>query len=199
MFGKVARTYFFFSEEQRKDRRYPLLTAPAGVPDLQMRQGIFPIDICLSAFTAVTNGTPACTSVLPKGTPLSSVVPINPVAQQYLNFIYNKLPPPTDPVARSYIAPARGLADFRQEIIRIDHAFSKKISSYYRYERDKIPTIDVNSVFSSGSGLPGVSTEATNSPGKTHTAQVTYVVSPRVVIVGRWNYGYGAILSQDIG
>src|SRR5215470_15569372 len=114
MTRKLARTYFFFSEEQRKDHRYPLLTAPAGVPDLQMRQGIFPIDICLSAFTPASNQAVQCTSVLPKGTPLSSMVPINPVAQQYLNFIYNKLPAPTDPVTRGLIFPALGVFDFRQ-------------------------------------------------------------------------------------
>ena len=113
-FSRLARTYFFFSEEQRKDRRYPLLTAPAGVPDLQMRQGIFPIDICLSAFTAATSGTVPCTSVLPRGTPLSSAVAINPVAQQYLNFIYNKLPAPTDALTRGLIFPAQGIFDFRQ-------------------------------------------------------------------------------------
>src|SRR5690349_10248933 len=199
MFKKAPRTYFFFSEEQRKDHRYPLLTAPAGVPDLQMRQGIFPIDICLSAFTAVTNGTPACTSILPKGTPLSSVVPINPVAQQYLNFIYNKLPAPTDPVTRALSAPALGVFNFRQEIIRLDHAVSDKLSMYYRFEYDKIPTIDPSSLFSSGSNLPGVSTTDTQSPGKAHSFQATYVLSPSVVVVGRYNYGYGQILSTDIG
>src|SRR5690349_20517936 len=125
MFSKLARTYFFFSEEQqRKDHRYPLLTAPAGVPDLNMRQGIFPIDICLSAFTAATSGSVPCTSVLPAGTPLSSKVPVNPVAQQYLTDIYNKLPAPTDPVTRALIFPALGIFNFRQEIIRIDHAVS---------------------------------------------------------------------------
>src|SRR5689334_8177399 len=148
---KLPRTYFFFSEEQRKDRRYPLLTAPAGVPDLNMRQGIFPIDICLSAFTAATSGSVPCTSVLPAGTPLSSKVPINPVAQQYLTDIYNKLPAPTDPVSRALSAPALGVFDFRQEIIRLDHAVSDKLSMYYRFEYDKIPTIDPSSLFSSGS------------------------------------------------
>src|SRR3989454_514107 len=42
MARKLARTYFFFSEEKRTDHRYPLLTAPAGVPDLLLRQGVFP-------------------------------------------------------------------------------------------------------------------------------------------------------------
>ncbi len=196
MTKKLSRTYFFFSEEQRKDRRYPTLNGT--VPDLNMRQGIFPIDICLSA-NVPTATTASCLNVLPAGTPLSSKATINPVAQQYLNFIYNKLPPPTDPVTRALTYPAINVADFRQEIFRIDHQFSDKFSVYYRYEHDKIPTIDVNSLFSSGSNLPGVSTSATDSPGRTHTFQATYVMSPKVVVVGRWNYGYGAILSHDIG
>src|SRR5215216_2881388 len=47
MFKRVRGTFFFFSEEQRNDRRYPTLSG--SVPDFNMRQGIFPIDICLRA------------------------------------------------------------------------------------------------------------------------------------------------------
>lgn len=194
--SKIKRTYFFFSEEQRKDRRYPLLTG--SVPDLNMRQGIFPMDICLSA-NVPTTATATCLNVLPAGQALSTKATINPIAQQYLNLVYNKLPPPTDAVTRALVYPAINVADFRQEILRIDHSFSDKVTSYYRYEHDKIPTIDVNSLFSSGSGLPGVSTSATDSPGRTHTFQTTWVATPNFVVVGRWTYGYGAILSQDIG
>src|SRR5438270_379302 len=64
---KLARTYFFFSEEQRKDRRYPTLSGT--VPDLNMRQGIFPMDVCLSANVPTTT-TATCLNVLPAGTPL---------------------------------------------------------------------------------------------------------------------------------
>jgi hypothetical protein len=200
LWKKIPKTYFFFSEEQRKDRRYPVLSGNT-VPDLNLRSGIFPIDICLSASIATT--TPAispanCTSVLPAGTALSSSL-ISPIAQQYLDLIYKKLPPPTDAVSRALVYPASGVADFRQEIIRIDRNFSEKVSAYYRYEHDKIPTIDVNSLFSSGSNLPGVSTSSTDSPGRTHTAQVTYIANSGLVIVGRWTYGYGAILSNTIG
>src|SRR2546425_7825777 len=70
---------------------------------------------------------------------------------------------------------------------------------YYRYEHDKIPTLDVNALFSSGSGLPGVSTTSTDSPGKAHTFQSTYVARSNLVAVGRFTYGYGAILSHNIG
>src|SRR5258705_7799353 len=194
--NRLAGAYFFFSEEQRTDRRYPTLSGT--VPDLNMRQGIFPIDVCLSA-NVPTAATATCLNVLPAGVPLASRVPINPVAQQYLNFVYNKLPAPTDPITRILNFPASNIADFRQEIIRIDYADNTKFSTYYRYEHDKIPTVDVNSLFSSGSNLPGVSTSETNSPGKTHTFQATYVANPNLVFVGRWNYGYGAILSRDIG
>ncbi|HXI75082.1 MAG TPA: TonB-dependent receptor, partial [Pyrinomonadaceae bacterium] len=193
---KIARTYFFFSEEQRRDLRYPTLSGT--VPDLNSRQGIFPIDICLSA-NAPTTATATCTNILPAGTPFSSKATVNPVAQQYLSLIYNKLPAPTDAVTRALVFPAQNIANFRQEIIRIDHGFSSKLSVYYRYEHDKIPTVDVNSLFSSGAGLPGVSTSATDSPGRTHTAQVTYVATPSFVVIGRWTYGYGAILSNTTG
>jgi hypothetical protein len=193
---KVRGTYFFFSEEQRKDRRYPTLSGT--VPDFNMRQGIFPIDICLRA-NAPTAATATCLDVLPAGTPLSSRAAINPVAQQYLNFVYNKLPAPSDALTRALNYPASGVFDFRQEIVRLDHQFSSATSLYYRFENDKIPTIDPNSLFASGSGLPGVSTSQTNSPGKTHTFQLTQVINPSLVAVGRWNYGYGAILSNTTG
>src|SRR6185503_833044 len=166
--------FFFFSEEQRRDIRYPTLSST--VPDLNMRQGIFPIDICLSA-NAPTTATATCLNVLPAGTPISSKIAINPVAQQYLSFIYNKLPAPTDPVSRALVFPAKNVAEFRQEILKFDHSFSNSVSAYYRFENDKIPTEDVNSLFSSGSGLPGVSATSTDSPGKAHTAQLTYVIN----------------------
>jgi Carboxypeptidase regulatory-like domain len=193
---RLRHTFFFFSEEQRRDIRYPLLSG--SVPDLNMRQGIFPIDICLSA-NVPTTATATCTNILPAGTPFSSKATVNPIAQQYLSFIYNRLPAPSDPLTRALVFPAINVANFRQEIIRLDQQFSSKASMYYRYERDKIPTVDVNSLFSSGAGLPGVSESNTDSPGRTHTAQFTYIFSPTFVVVGRWNYGYGAILSSTTG
>ncbi len=49
---RLKRTFFFFSEEQRKDRRYPTLSG--SVPDLNMRRGIFPMDICIRANVPTT-------------------------------------------------------------------------------------------------------------------------------------------------
>lgn len=193
-FKRYDRTFFFFSQELRKDKRYPTLVST--VPDAGLRQGIFPVDICLQA-----TGT-TCNLILPAGTPMTSLRPINPVSQQYINYIYNNLPAPNSNVASNPYGlnfPTLATADFRQEILKIDHSFNTKASMYYRYQQDKIPTEDANALFSSGSGLPGVSTTSTNSPGRTHTAQFTYVASPRVIFEGRYTYGYGAILSNNEG
>jgi hypothetical protein len=194
---KLSNTFFFFSEEQRRDLRYPTLPV-SSVPDANMRQGIFPIDICLSA-NAPTAATATCLNVLPAGTPLSSRATINPVAQAYLTNIYSKLPLPTNALTRALIASTVNRANFRQEIVKIDHRFTDKVSAFYRYEKDKIPTLDANGTFAPRSDLPGVSTTETNSPGKTHTFQFTDALSSNKIIEARYAYGYGAILSNSVG
>ncbi|HJQ34036.1 MAG TPA: carboxypeptidase regulatory-like domain-containing protein [Pyrinomonadaceae bacterium] len=190
-FKKLSRTFFFFSEEQRKDIRYVTLTST--VPDANLRQGIFPIPVCLTYNAAGTT----CTEVLPAGTPLPASR-INPAAAAYVANIYNKLPLPNQPNF-GLASAAQNVSDFRQEILKIDHSFSDKWSAYYRYEHDKIPTLDANSLFSSGGSLAGVSTTDTDSPGRTHTLQTTYTLTPNAVIEGRYTHAYGAILSKNVG
>lgn len=194
-FKKYDRTFFFFSQEARYDKRFPTLNST--VPSAALRQGVFSVPICVQSVGA--SCTAAGSVVLPAGTPLSTLRPINPVAAQYIQYIYNNLPPATNPLTNVLNFPTENVSKFRQEILKIDHSFNDKISMYYRFQNDKIPTIDANSLFSSGSGLPGVSTTSTNSPGRTHTVQATYVYSPNVIIEGRYTFGYGAILSENIG
>ncbi|MEK6281610.1 MAG: carboxypeptidase-like regulatory domain-containing protein [Acidobacteriota bacterium] len=196
---KLKRTFFFYSEEFRKDRRF---TSPATVtvPDANLRLGIFPIPVCINRPVL---GETACTGsfILPAGTP----IPLSfrsPAAQAYVSGVYNRLPLPNQvsPAAPyNLLTSFPNVADFRQEILKFDHSFSDNWSGYYRYQHDNIPTIDANAIFGSGSGLPGVSTLQTNSPGKTHTLQTTYVISPKTILEGRYAYGYGAILSSNIG
>lgn len=195
---RLDRTFFFYSEEFRRDRRF---TSPAivTVPDQALRNGIFPIPVCINR--PALGETCTGSFILPAGTPIPTSLR-SPAAQAYLAGVYNKLPLPN---AGTAAAPYNlstsfpNVADFRQEVIRIDHSLTDKLSGYYRYQHDNIPTIDANSLFSSGTGLPGVSTTSTNSPGKTHTLQATYVVSPRSIIEARYAYGYGAILSENVG
>jgi hypothetical protein len=191
---KLKRTFFFFSEEQRRDIRYPTLTST--VPDANLRQGIFPIPVCINR-NDVAGSTCTGANILPAGTPLPASL-FNPTALAYLNQVYNRLPLPNAPNF-GLISAARNVSDFRQEILKIDHNFSDKWSGFYRFENDKIPTLEANSLFSSGGSLPGVSTTETDSPGKTHTLQTTYALSPSAILEGRYSYAYGAILSRNVG
>ncbi len=190
-FRKWDKTFFFFSQEFRRDRRSPTLFST--VPDSAVKQGIFRVPICLQA----TAG--ACTTILPANTPLSTVRTINPLAQQYLNLVYANIPNPTAPATFTLNFPTPNEADFRQEIIKIDHSVNDKLSMFYRYQSDSIPTTDANAIFSSGSGIPFVSTTSTKSPGKTHTFQTTYVASSNLIFEARYTYGFGAILSENVG
>jgi hypothetical protein len=192
---KPPRTFFFFSEEDRYDIRYPVLGV-STVPTSAMKQGIFPVDICLSATTNVF-GT--CTNTLPAGTPLSSKVAVSSVAQQYINNIWSHIPDPTTAATLSLSYPARNVAKFRQEIVRLDHTFNERASIYYRYEHDKIPTIDADGSIGTRSGLPFVNQMVSDSPGRTHTLQTTLILNPKNIVEGRFAYGYGAIYTHTTG
>jgi carboxypeptidase family protein len=193
------KLHFFFSEEVRLDRRFSPSTT-VSVPDDNLRKGIFPFPVCINRPAL---GETSCTGqfILPANTPIPANR-LSPAAQAYVNGIYNKLPLPNsttvaNPFGLNTAIP--NVADFRQEILRIDYAHSAKLSAFYKFENDHIPTTDANSLFANGTNLPGVATTETNSPGKAHTFQTTYVVSPKVIIEGRYAYGYGAILSRNVG
>lgn len=187
-FRRYDKTFFFFSEEVRKDRRSTTLVST--VPNANLRNGFFTVPICLQA-----TGT-TCTLTQGANTQIAA---INPVAQQYISQVYNNLPLPNGPGAFDLQFPTPAVADFRQEIIKIDHTVNDELSMYYRFQNDKIPTIDANAIFTSGSGIPNVSTTQTNSPGRTHTFQATYAASANMIFEGRYTFGYGAILSNNIG
>ncbi len=195
-FHKWPKTYFFFSEEQRRDRRSVNVGGPATVPTAGMRNGTFSFPICLSG--TISGTTRTCNQILPAGTSISTLAAVNPVAASYVSNIFNKLPlPNVGTYGLRTGVPYQ--ADFQQEIIKIDTAFTNDWTAYYRYQRDKIPTSEVNSIFGSGSGVPFVSNANVNSPGRAHTFQTTYVISPNLIAEGRFTYSYGAILLENTG
>jgi hypothetical protein len=185
-----GHTFFFFSEEVRRVIVYP--TGSATVPTAALRQGIFPQAVCIGP---VAN---PCGTVLPAGTqlPLSQW---SPLAAAYVQDIYNKLPLPSDS-AGTLNFPTRGIFNFRQELIRIDHRFNDKVSAYYRFENDSIPTTEPFGLFGgSGVTLPFVATTQTNSPGRTHIGRVTWVPSASTVLEFGASYSFGDVPSRVIG
>lgn len=195
-FAKVPRTYFFFSEERRNDRRY-LAVGPSNVPTAGMRQGVFTNPICLSAMqTSATVRT--CNQILPAGTSLSSVRPYDPVSTSYLQNIYSKMPLPNSGGTALSAYPDKYTYDFQQEVLRLDTSFTKNWSANYRFQNDKVPFYSPNSVFGT-CAIPFLCPVDTNSPGRTHSFQTTYVASPNVIIEGRYNRSYGGIFVVQEG
>jgi len=200
-FKRWDRTFFFFSQEFRKDNRFAAANS-VTVPDAALKAGIFPIDVCINRNNVTTeNCTVGNPGRLPAGTPLPAAF-LNPTAAAYIRDIYSKLPNPNTPTpANPYLASfsIANKFDFRQEIFKLDHTFNENWSGYYRFQSDRIPSEEGNALFSSGSGLPGVSNTKTNSPGKTHTFQTTYSFTPNTILELRYAYSYGAILSENVG
>ncbi len=183
-----GKTFFFFSEELRRVIVYPPFNTT--VPSAAQRQGIFSQPVCVGP---VAN---PCSTTLPAGTPLPQNQ-ISPLAAAYVQDIYNKLPLPDS--AGNLFYPARGIFNFTQELIRVDHKFSDKLSGYYRFEDDSIPTIDPIGLFGQGGGQPFVSTTQTNSPGRTHVGRATWVQSPTTVLEFGGSYSFGDVPSTVIG
>jgi hypothetical protein len=187
-YKKFKNTFFFFSEELRRVVVYP--TFSTTVPNAAQRQGIFAQPVCIGP---VAN---PCSSILPAGTPLPQNL-TSPLAAAYVQDIYNKLPLPDS--AGNLFFPARGIFNFTQELIRVDHKFSDNLSLYYRFENDSIPTIDPIGLFGQGGGQPFVSTTQSNSPGRTHMARATWVQSPTTVWEFGGSYSWGDVPSTVIG
>lgn len=191
VFGPLAyneskdKTFLFFSQEFRRVISYPNFRPT--IPDRNLRRGIFPAPVCVEFNATFTTCTRTATQI----------ADINPAAQAYIREIYDRFPEP----GASFIldAPARNVFNARQEILKIDHSFSSRFTAFYRLQNDSIPTTDANALFSSGSGLPGVSTTETDSPGRTQVVRATFTISPRVFLEGGYSYSYGAILSEVIG
>ena len=187
--SKLKNTFFFFSEEYRRVITYP--TFNSTVPSAALRQGIFPQDVCIGP---VAN---PCATVLPAGQSLPQNLRSR-LAAAYVQDIYNKLPLPSD-AAGTLFFPTRGIFNFRQELIRIDHRFNNNLSAYYRYERDTIPTVEPIGLFSGGFGQPFVSTTQSDSPGRTHVGRVTWVQSPTTVWEFGGSYSFGDVPSKVTG
>ena len=187
-YKKFKNTFFFFSEELRRVIVYP--TFSTTVPNAAQRQGIFSQPVCIGP---VAN---PCSTTLPAGTPLPQNL-ISPLAAAYVQDIYNKLPLPDS--AGNLFFPARGVFNFTQELIRVDHKFNDFLSVYYRFENDSIPTIDPIGLFGQGGGQPFVSTTQSNSPGRTHVARATWVQSPTTVWEFGGSYSFGDVPSKVIG
>jgi carboxypeptidase family protein len=189
IYEQKNKTFFFFSEEVRRNIKYTNPTAE--IPTADMLNGKFAHPVCV-AFDASNNCTGTATSI-----PLSS---FDPPAAAYLKDVYSKYPQPNqglDPFG--FTSTLRNLFNFREEIIKIDHLVSQKLSFSGKILRDSIPTEEPAAIFAQGPPIAGIGTTSTNSPGHNYTIRATLALSPTFLIEPGYAYSYGAILSHPIG
>jgi hypothetical protein len=177
-------TFFFFSQEFR--RAITHTTVRALVPTASEKAGKFSVPVCV----AFVGGTCAESA--------TEIPNINPVAAQYIQDIWSKIPEPDDPNTHQLFSAMRNVANHRQELLRIDHVFSPRLSIFGRYLQDSIPTIEPTGAFTA-SVLPGVATTDTNSPGRNAVVRATWILTPAWFLDLGYSYSYGAIFSEPIG
>ncbi|PYV64330.1 MAG: adenylyl cyclase, partial [Acidobacteria bacterium] len=193
IYEQKTKTFFFFSEEARRNLTY--VNATTDVPTATMLQGQFTHPVCVTFNannTCATGGT---------GTSIATTS-FDPITQAYLKDVYSHYPTPNaattgDPFG--FTSTLKNIFNFHEEIIKIDHIVSKKLSLSGKVLRDTIPTQEAGALFSNGPAIQGIGTTSTNSPGHNYTVRATITLSPTFLIEPGYSYSYGAILSHPIG
>ncbi len=188
LYEQTDKTFFFFSEEQRRNIVYS--TPHAEVPLASMFTGTFRVPVCV-AF----NASNQCTST-------STTIPVgsfDPVAAAYIKDVFSHYPAPDagnpagDPFGSN--ATLRGIFNFREEIYKIDHRFSDRFSISGKILHDTIPTREPGALFTN-IALDNIGTTTTNSPGHNYSVRGTLAWSPTLLIEGGYGYSYGGIISS---
>ncbi len=188
-----SKTFFFFSQEFRRTRTPS--TFNLTLPNPQELTGNF------TGITGVTLNPASAPAGCITGNQISSSC-FSANAKVYLANVYSKFIPNNalNPTAltESFIVPVSAANDFRQEIGRIDENITSKISIFARYMQDKVPTTEPGGLFA-GQGLPGISSTASNAPGRNLVAHVTMELSPSVTNEVEVGDTWGAINSNITG
>jgi hypothetical protein len=184
----TKKTFFFFSQEWRRVINYSTFTS-AEVPTKAELQGTFAAPVC--TIPVIDPVTQLCS-----GPTTTQITNIDPTAAAYIKDIYSRLPAPGPDGSFSFTG--RNVFNFREESLKVDHIFGPKLSVFFRYIQDSIPTEEPGGL-AIGSNLPGTATTHTNAPGRNLATRATLVVTPDLVNEVGYSYSYGAILSQPVG
>jgi hypothetical protein len=188
------KTFFFVSEEARRIVTHSNPTAT--VPYSGMTNGQFNHVVCTQ--WANSNGVAGpCTAY---GTSIPSTS-FDPIAAAYVKDIFSKFPTPNGATASNPFNDLATLANafnFREDMVKIDHVFSPKLTVNGKFLHDTNPTIEAGGLFTS-MPVNGIANTSTHSPGHQYNIAATYTPSPKFLIDGGYRYSYGAILSQVTG
>lgn len=185
-----SKTFFFVSEEWRKTRQPSTYTA--FLPAAGETTG---------AFTGVQLNPASAPAGCITNNPAANTAQINPScfsknAMAYLQNVYSKLTP--NGPNNEYISSPVALNNYRQDFVRLDQNIGSRIQLFGRFMQDQVPTTEPGGLFAS-SPLPGISSTATNAPGRNVVAHMSAELSPTIVNEAAFNYTWGAINSNLTG
>lgn len=191
LYQQKDKTFFFFSEEWRRTKT-PSATV-ATIPNPQELTGNFQGIATLNAASAPAGcitGNQISTSCFSSN------------AKAFIANVYSKFTPDAGCAATAVGCAATSaispINNTRQEIVRLDQKITNKIQVFGRYMQDKIPTTEPGGLFA-GSPLVGISSTATNAPGRNVVAHVTAQLTPTIINETAYNYSWGAINSELTG
>lgn len=186
---KASKTFFFWSEEWRKTGQPSTLNAT--VPTAGQLNGTF-AGVQLNPATAPAG----CVSNTPAGGQINPSC-FSQNAKAYIANVFSKFPANAGN-GTQYISNVVAQQNYRQDLVRLDQNITDKVHIFGRYMHDVVPTTEPGGLFAS-EPLPGISSTATNAPGKNVVANVTWTLSPSVVNEAAFNYTWGAINSNLTG
>ncbi len=174
-----SRTFFFWSEEWRRVRQSSVLASADLVPATNERLGIFSAPIKNPAGGFFNNNT------IP-----SSMIDPNAKA-----FIDAGFWPAPNISANQFRFVGGSPSDFRQELVRVDHNVTDNFRLMVRYIHDQVNNVNNTGIWS-GSPLPDIFPNNTQTPATNIVAKGTYVINPRVLNEFQFDYATNAISSQ---
>lgn len=192
------RTFFFWSQEWRRTK-VPSSTV-GTIPNPQELTGNFNGLLNADGTPVTLNPASAPAGCIVNNQISSSCFSTN--AKAYLANVFSKFTP--DPgcaataVSCGFTTPLSPINNTREELVRLDQKITNKVQAFGRFIQDHVPTTEPGGLFA-GSPLPGISSTATDAPGRNVVAHVTAQLSATVVNEVAYNYSWGAINSQITG
>ncbi len=209
------KTFFFWSEEWRRDR------VPASfnqlVPSPDERTGNFS-DLCPTAGSTFTRidgagnstsyndcpGTLTGGTAFGNGTPIwqtfpNNQVPFNP-SDPNVQALLALIPLPTQgsPGAESYLTTISQPTNWREELVRIDHNLTDSERLTFRYIHDSWTTINPTPLWTNAGSFPTIGTDF-GGPGVSVVARLTSTLSPTLLNEFVASYTTDHIILSDTG
>ncbi len=191
------KTFFFFSEEWRKDR-VPGQTFNQQVPSSEERSGNFS-DVCPAAGGALdTVGFPNC----PVNPATGAYYPNNQVSvSSQAQTLLRLIPAPTNGSGASSFFEAAPVqpTNWREELVRVDENLNDKVRLFARFLHDSWNTVSPTPQWASPAGsFPTVQTMFAG-PGLSTVANLTATISPTLLNEFVFSYTTDHITLNAIG